>query len=141
MTFDTQHTHKRMLISWTCQILAVIIMGQTLYFKFTGADESVEIFTRIGLEPWGRIAIGFLELTAAILLLIRPVIWLGALMGLGLMSGALFFHATVLGISVRNDGGYLLVLALMVWLASLVVLWIRRNEIPVLNKWLVTHIK
>jgi hypothetical protein len=109
-------------------------MVQTLYFKFSGAEESVEIFTRLNMEPAGRIGIGILELAASILLFVPATIWMGGTLTLGLMSGAIYFHCCTLGINVRGDGGHLFALAVSALLASLLVLIIRRKEIPIINK-------
>ena len=103
-------------------------MLQTLFFKFTGAEESVYIFTQIGMEPWGRIGTGIMELTASILILYPKTTPYGALLAIGLMAGAIFFHLTKLGISVKNDGGQLFVYALAVLVASAVLLIIYRQE-------------
>ena len=87
------------------RIIPAIIMLQTLYFKFSGAAESVYIFNSIGLEPWGRIGTGVLELIASILLLIdRRAIW-GAFLGIGLMFGAVVTHLFMIGVEVMGDGG------------------------------------
>ncbi len=86
------------------KVLAAFIMLQTLYFKFSASPESVYIFTKIGLEPIGRIGTGIGEMIASILILIPRTTWLGALGAIGLMAGALFFHFTVLGIVVMDDG-------------------------------------
>lgn len=118
------------VISWLAQALAALILLQTLYFKFTAHPESVYIFSTLGLEPAGRIGIGVGELITAILLLIPATAWLGAILGMGLMSGALFFHFTKLGLEVRGDGGYLFVLALIVFACCALVLWLRRRQIP-----------
>jgi len=116
------------------KLICSIILLQTLYFKFTGAEESVYIFTTVGMEPVGRIGSGIAELIAAILLLTRRWDWLGAFIAIGTMSGAIFFHLTKLGIEVKGDGGYLFALALVVFIISAVVLFVRRAEIPILNK-------
>src|SRR6266568_9379139 len=94
-------------VSWICRIVAAVILAQTLFFKFTGAEESVYIFTKVGLEPAGRYGSGVVELIAAVLLLFQCHAWLGALLAAGVMSGAIASHLTVLGISVQNDGGLL----------------------------------
>jgi uncharacterized membrane protein YphA (DoxX/SURF4 family) len=117
------------LLSWVLRILAAIIMLQTLYFKFTGAEESVYIFTQTGMEPWGRIGIGVLELIASILILYPRTTGLGALLALGLMSGALFFHITKLGIVVKDDGGQLFIYGLLVWISSIALIWINRQSL------------
>ena len=116
------------------KLICSIILLQTLYFKFTGAEESVYIFTTVGMEPVRRIGSGIAELIAAILLLTRRWDWLGAFIAIGTMSGAIFFHLTKLGIEVKGDGGYLFALALVVFIISAVVLFVRRAEIPILNK-------
>lgn len=125
------------IFSWTAKIIVALIMLQTLYFKFSAAPESVYIFPKINIEPWGRYGIGVGELLASILLLITCYSWLGATLAIGLMSGALFFHLTILGIEVQEDGGYLFALALAVLLLSLFVLYSKRRCIPYLNKNLI----
>ena len=52
-------------MSWLLRILAALIMLQTLYFKFSASEESVYIFSALGMEPWGRIGTGIMELIAA----------------------------------------------------------------------------
>jgi uncharacterized membrane protein YphA (DoxX/SURF4 family) len=123
------------IISWAARIAAAIIMLQTLYFKFSGAEESVYIFSTIGIEPWGRIGTGILELIASILILINATAWIGALLGLGLMGGAILIHLTILGIEVRGDGGYLFLLAMIVSGCCVIVLAYNTQQLSaVLNK-------
>ena len=117
------------VIYWTARIAAAIIMVQTLYFKFSGAEESIYIFSTVGMEPWGRIGTGILELVASVLILINATAWLGALLGLGLMAGALFFHLTILGIEVKGDGGYLFLLAVLVAVLCAIVLEFNKQRI------------
>lgn len=107
---------------WILRILAAVILLQTLYFKFSAADESVYIFSAIGMEPWGRIGSGVLELIASVLLLFPRTTVLGAALGLGLMSGAIFFHLTKLGIAVKGDGGQLFIYAVLVFVSCAVLL-------------------
>jgi uncharacterized membrane protein YphA (DoxX/SURF4 family) len=114
---------------WALRLLAAIILLQTLFFKFTAAEESVYIFTQIGMEPWGRIGIGIMELIAALLILYPKTTALGAIMAIGLMAGAIFFHLTKLGIVVKNDGGQLFVYAVLVLLASAALLVIYRQSV------------
>lgn len=96
-------------------------MGQTLYFKFTAAPESVYIFSRVGMEPWGRLFVGCLELAASILILIPRTTAYGALIGIGVMTGALFMHLTRLGIEVQGDSGLLFIYALLVFISCLLL--------------------
>ena len=114
---------------WILRLVASIILLQTLFFKFSGAAVSIYIFSEIGIEPWGRIATGILELIAAVLLLIPRTTGLGALLGLGLMSGALFFHIVKLGIIVQNDSGKLFILALLVFFSCLILVIIYRKQL------------
>ncbi|WP_305983069.1 DoxX family protein [Roseivirga thermotolerans] len=120
--------NTRNILNWALRLIPAIIMLQTLYFKFTGAEESVYIFTRIGMEPWGRYVVGTTELLAGILLLTR---WygLGAIVGLGTITGAIFFHLTVLGIEVQGDGGYLFILALTVFMACTLLILLHFKEV------------
>ena len=104
-------------------------MLQTLYFKFTGHPQSVELFKTIGMEPWGRIGTGVLELVASILILYPRTTGFGAALGLGLMSGALFFHLfTSLGIEVDGDP-VLFIYAVITFLCCLILLIIYRSQI------------
>ncbi|MDX1628383.1 MAG: DoxX family protein [Fulvivirga sp.] len=112
------------------RLLAAIILLQTLYFKFTGAEESIYIFSKIGMEPWGRIGSGIAELVAAVLLLIPKTIWIGAIMAIGTMCGAIFFHLTSLGIEVKGDGGLLFLLAITVLVCAVTALFIHRRQLP-----------
>ncbi len=114
--------------------IAAVILLQTLYFKFTASPESVYIFTSVGMEPWGRIAVGILELIAGVMLVISATAWLGGLLALGLMGGALMMHLTKLGISVQGDGGYLFFLALAVTLCSLYVVIKNKDHILTIVK-------
>ena len=116
-------------LTWTARLVAAIIMLQTLYFKFTGADESIYIFTAVGMEPWGRIGVGMMELIASILIIIPAVSWIGAGIALGLMLGAMGMHLTILGIEVQGDGGYLFFLALVVAICSAFIMWVNREVV------------
>ena len=115
------------------RLIPAVIMLQTLYFKFSGAPESVYIFETLGLEPVGRIGSGVAELIASVLLLIPKTAWAGATLSLGVISGAIVSHLTTLGIEVQGDGGYLFILALIVFIFSAVVLWMNRKSIPILG--------
>lgn len=117
-------------LSWVLQLSVAVILLQTLYFKFTGAEESVYIFSTLGMEPWGRYLSGVAELVAAALLLIPGFAPFGALLSLGVISGAIVSHLTVLGIEVRGDGGLLFALAVIVFVCSLAIVAIRWRELP-----------
>lgn len=119
--------------SWVFQIVVALILFQTLFFKFTGAEESKYIFSKLGAEPWGRIGSGIVELIAVILLLHPRTVTLGAILSAGVISGAILSHLTKLGIVVKDDGGLLFVLALVVFAGSIAILAIRRTQIPVIG--------
>jgi uncharacterized membrane protein YphA (DoxX/SURF4 family) len=120
--------------TWALRIIAAFLLLQTLFFKFTGAEESVYIFSTLGMEPWGRIGSGVLELIASILILYPRTTLIGAALGAGLMSGAIFFHLTRLGISIRGDGGLLFAYALLVFFSCVTLIFIYRKEINTLLK-------
>jgi uncharacterized membrane protein YphA (DoxX/SURF4 family) len=140
---------------WLLTIFIAFVFIQSLFFKFTGSPETVYIFQG-KLDPWaaslgfpgvfapGGIfsakVVGSMELVASILVLLgaaissqRTVQILGAALGLGVISGAIFFHLfTPLGVAVINgdgssDGGELFTLACGVWVSCLMLLWIRRG--------------
>jgi putative oxidoreductase len=128
-----QHSTGLTVFSWILRVVSAVILLQTLYFKFTGAPESVYIFTKVGAGPWGRIGSGIVELIASILLLSPRFTWLGSLLALGVMAGAILSHLTILGIEVQGDRGLLLGLALTVFVATAINL-LRRTEIPILGR-------
>ncbi len=111
------------------RLLVAAILLQTLFFKFSAAPESVYIFSTLGLEPWGRIGSGVAELIAAVLLLWPGLTAWGAGLSLGIITGAIGSHLGPLGIEVMDDGGYLFILALVVFLGSAVLLWHYRTQI------------
>lgn len=129
-----QLSRTQILVSWALQLVAAVILLQTLFFKFTAAAESVYIFSTLGMEPAGRIGSGIVELIAATLLLIPATVPFGALLALGVMAGAIISHLTVLGIEVQGDGGLLFGLALVVFVSAALVLLIRRADIPVVGR-------
>jgi uncharacterized membrane protein YphA (DoxX/SURF4 family) len=114
---------------WVLRLLAAIIMLQTLFFKFSASEESVYIFSTLGMEPWGRIGTGVMELIASVLILFPRTTIYGAGLGMGLMSGAVFFHLTKLGYEVKNDGGQLFIYALLVLFSCAGLLIIYRNNV------------
>lgn len=122
------------ILAWIARLLAAIIMLQTLYFKFTGSDESKFIFSQLGAEPWGRIGSGVIELIASILILIPRTSVYGALLGLGVMTGAILSHLTILGIEVQNDGGLLFIYGLLVFICCLYLIWVDRKKLPFLSR-------
>src|SRR5437763_13253872 len=94
-----KHGNANRLLSWALRGTAAVILAQTLFFEFTGAKESVYIFSTLGLEPWGRIAAGVVELIAAVLLLVPLTVVFGAILSLAVISGAIAGHVTKLGIT------------------------------------------
>ena len=126
----------QLTLSVILQLVAAGVLLQTLFFKFTGAEESVYIFSTLGVEPWGRLASGVVELLAAVLLLVPGTAAIGAVVACGVMAGAVVSHLTILGIEVRGDGGLLFALALVVLVSSAVVLIVRRSELAIVGRYL-----
>lgn len=121
---------KNPIFIWIVKLIAFGILVQTLYFKFTAAEESVYIFQTLGVEPYGRIGSGIVELIASILILIPRTTLLGALLALGTMIGAIFSHIFVLGIVVKNDGGTLFTLAIVTLICCLILVYNQKSKIP-----------
>jgi hypothetical protein len=126
-------SRPRSVLSWIAQLAVAAILAQTLFFKFTAAEESVYIFRTLGLEPHGRIGSGVAELIAVILLLHPRTAALGGLLTLAVISGALVSHLTKLGIEVKGDHGLLFSLAVLCFLGSALVVYLRRASIPLTN--------
>jgi hypothetical protein len=126
-------TRARRITSWIAQIAAAVILFQTLFFKFTGAPESVYIFSTLGVEPWGRIGSGVLELITSVLLVVPATAAVGAVLAIGLMGGAIMSHVAILGIAVMDDGGELFALAVIVLVCAAIVAYLRRDELPFVN--------
>lgn len=121
------------IFTWILRLLAAVIMLQTLYFKFTGHPQSVALFTQLGMEPWGRIGVGILELIASVLILYPRTTGWGAMLGVGLMSGAIFFHLTKLGIVFDGDA-VLFIYAVIVFVCCLILFIKYRSQIPVFRE-------
>ena len=116
------------------RIIVAIILIQTLRFKFTAHPDSVYIFETVGLEPIGRIGIGVVELIAGIMLLIPRTVWLGSLLTIGVIGGAIFMHLTKLGIEVNNDGGVLFYTAVTTFILAAIILIFNRRNIPYIGQ-------
>ena len=120
-------------LPFVLRLIVAIILIQTLRFKFTAHPDSVYIFEKVGLEPYGRIGIGILELIAGILLLIPKTVWAGATLTLGVIGGAIFMHITQLGIEINNDGGVLFFTAIITFILAAIILYIYKKDIPFFN--------
>ncbi len=115
------------------RITVAIILIQTLRFKFTAHEDSVYIFTKVGLEPYGRIGIGVLELISAILLTTPKTIWIGTLLTFGIIGGAIMMHVTKLGIEINNDGGNLFYIAIATFILNGIILFDQRKRLTIIG--------
>jgi len=131
-----RHNKAFVVTSWILRGIAAAILLQTLFFKFTAAKESVYIFSTLGMEPWGRIGSGVAELIASVLLLVPATVVYGAVLSLGVISGAIFFHLTKLGIALPavDDHGELFALAVVVFVCSFTVLVMHRQQLPLIGE-------
>lgn len=120
--------NKRNVLLWILRLVPAIILLQTLYFKFTAHPQSVKLFTTIGLEPYGRIGTGVLEGIAAILILIPRFTGYGALLGLMMMTGALYFHLTKLGIYFDGDP-VLFIYALITFACCAILILLNKHQL------------
>jgi len=140
-----RETSKARIASWGLQIVVAAILGQTLFFKFTGAEETKALFAVLDAEPVGRFATGIAELVAVVLLLVPRTVVFGAGLALGVILPAIFLHLTQLGISIdpavlRDPrleplaGPSLFVLAVVVAVGSAGILLLRRDELPFIGE-------
>ncbi|OHX66385.1 DoxX family protein [Flammeovirga pacifica] len=130
--------YKKILVL-ILKITIAIILVQTLRFKFTAHPDSVYIFTQVGMEPFGRIGIGTLELIASILILIPRTSWIGNLLTLGIIGGAILMHLTILGIEVNGDNGSLFFLAVLTEVLSILLLGLEKDKYPYINKYIIAQ--
>ncbi len=132
------------IVSWILQLVVAFLLGQTLFFKLTGAPETIALFEIVGAEPMGRYATAIAELVCVVLLLIPKTSVIGAIGSLGVISGAIMSHITKLGISIDPvelgkpeiaplEGPTLFVMAVVVFVSSAIVIVIRRTQIPVIG--------
>lgn len=122
------------LISVILRIAVAVIFIQTLYFKFTAHPDSVYIFSKLGVEPYGRIGLGIAELIAAVLILWPTTKIMGILLSLGIILGAIGSHFLVIGTEVKGDSGGLFTLAIIVFVACVILLIMHRTEIQLFIK-------
>ncbi len=127
------------IVIFLVKFLITIIVGQTLFFKFSGAVESIYIFSVLGVEPWGRLALGVLELLSLVFLWIPKTTLYALILILGMMSGAIASHLFILGIEIMGDKGELFILGVVTWLCTAVLLFIKREEIKLLSMKFVTR--
>ncbi len=120
---------KATTFKWILRLTVAIILLQTLFFKFTAAPESVYIFTLLGVEPYGRIGSGVIELIASLLVLNPRTTVFGAIISAGTMAGAILSHLFVLGIAVYNDGGLLFSLAIITFICCLILIFQEKTKI------------
>lgn len=120
-------------LSWIAQVLAAVILGQTLFFKFAGAEESIALFETLGAESWGRYGSGIAEAIAVALLLRPKTAAMGGVLGAGLMVGAVGSHLGPLGIEWYGDGGLLFGLAVTTLVMCGLVVLLRRAELPIVG--------
>lgn len=130
----SNHNNMKKYLPLALRIIVALILIQTLRFKFLAHPDSVYIFETVGLEPYGRIGIGILELIAGILLLIKKTAWVGALLTIGIIGGAIIMHLTQLGIDIKGDGGLLFGMAVITFILSVIIAYIYRKDIPFLSK-------
>lgn len=118
------------IVNFGVRLIVAVILLQTLYFKFGGVQESVELFTTIvgpEHEAYLRITTGVLELIAGLLILSSRGAVLGSLMVIGIMLGAIVSHLLFLGI----DG--LFFAAVVALLGALYTLWAHRDTLNFKN--------
>lgn len=128
---------KKNLLSWAAQVAIAAILGSTLYFKFSDASQTVDLFSEVGMGAFGYKLIGVLELLACVLLLIPQSILWGAILSWGVMSGAILAHLTKVGF--EGSDGTLGMMAIAAWLLSSLVIYLRRNQASFIENMFLRH--
>jgi putative oxidoreductase len=114
-------------LSWLAQLVAAAILGMAGLSKLSSAPDSVALFTRLGVEPWGRYLLGAVELLTALLLLWPKSAVVGGVLGMVLMLGAIATHLFRIGITYGGDPS-LFLMATVVLLASAATITLRRGH-------------
>ena len=125
---------KTTYINKIVKIIVAIILLQTLFFKFSGSEESIYIFSKLGAEPYGRIGSGIIELAISIFLFVNKTKLYAAIMAFLTMFVAMLSHLTILGIEVMNDGGTLFIMAIIVVVCSLILIYQYKNDFKLIKK-------
>lgn len=116
------------LLNWILRLIPAVIVGRAALMKFTGAAGAVALFSDLHMEPGGRILIGVIEVISVALLLSPRLSAWGALLCLGVMTGAVLAHTTVVGFS--GPLGMLFVMAIISAVASIALLYRLRHQVP-----------
>ena len=119
-------------INFFLRLVVAIILIQSLFFKFTGHAQAVHIFSTLGVEPWGSIVLGCIELIIGVSLLIPKSRTVATLAAMGVMAGALGAHLfTPLCIVVtwegNSDKGQLFIIALITFIFCILCLILDRK--------------
>ncbi|PCJ52579.1 MAG: DoxX family protein [Planctomycetota bacterium] len=131
----TQKVETKVLVfSWIFQIIAAIILGMAAWDKIVGTETSHYVFTTLEMEPAGRIIIASIESLAAIMLLSTSIPHMGAVLGLGVMMGAIIAHISKLGFDVNNDGGKMVMMMTVVIFSTIAIIFLHRSRFPMGEK-------
>jgi hypothetical protein len=133
----------RVALPWLLAAYIAYILLWYLPFKFHPESYLFQVLEDWAGLPWFephfRYLTGGVEAVASLLLLIPGLQVAGAAVAFATMTGAIFFHVlTPLGIDPYNDGGKLFTEACTLWVFSLAILFLRRDEILPLLKRLAT---
>ena len=132
------------ITSWVLQVIVAAIFVMAGLPKLTGDEGSKALFEVLGAEPMGRLAAGVFELLAAVLILFPKTVAIGGVLSLGIISGAILSHFTKLGVSIDSvalgqpalepiNGPSMFIMAVIVFIASLGVVAIRRSQLPIIG--------
>jgi putative oxidoreductase len=91
------HRTARTRVLWALQAVLALQFAAGGLAKLAGAAAMVEMFAEIGAGQWFRYAIGALEVTGAVAVLVPRLSGLAALGLVGLMAGASATNVAVLG--------------------------------------------
>lgn len=125
---------KALIVEWLLRTALAILYLMMAVPKFAGNEITVLIFTTLGVEPWGRLATGSIEILIALLVLVPATKIYGIYSSLIMILGAIMSHVVILGFVIENsdgsisDGGEIFATALVILLLTLANLYFYRKS-------------
>jgi len=113
----------KFIMTWILIIPTVLILIYNAYVKLSSSPGAIQLFTGLGLEPYGRLLLGATEIFAALLIVYPPTMKYGAVLGVILMSGVILIHLTKLGIALGGDYSFF-IMGIVAFCCSAALIWI-----------------
>ncbi len=118
----------QIIVNAALKFFPILLFFTSGFSHLMGDETSVLIFSKLGVEPWGRILIGALELAAGFLMIMPGRSLEAGIVGAVLALGMVAVHLTILGTELNEDNGYRFSLALILLTACLGLMVVHRSE-------------